>query len=323
MEEFSMPGNAQAESLLLEAIEIDPENARAWAELARLRWRVLGTGASARDDVQAIRDAINRSISIDPDDPSALAYLAASVGDFDGDIQQAAQIYQRAIALNPADEHLVRAGIIFLTNHGAAEDAIALGEYGLLRNPVCHLCADNLVYAYFRGQRYTEAEALARSIVALHDRGYWLVGQAMLLQGRAQEALDWFEDMPHGAARNANMAMAMFDLARHAESERLLESFPDAESPEMLQGIHVWAYAWTRRYDAAFSAFESMFEYRQKYGGETILRRKAWQMSRIAASPWMVRLHDDPRWPSLATKLGVSDEQRAALDFELTLPAAW
>ena len=103
-----------AESLLLETIRLDPNSAPAWRELARLRWSMIGTGPSPREDVDSVRDALNRSYEIDPDDPATIAYVAASVGDFDGDLRQAARLYERAITRSRPTSTLCGPRLFFL-----------------------------------------------------------------------------------------------------------------------------------------------------------------------------------------------------------------
>lgn len=40
----------------------------------------------------------------------------------------------------------------------------------------------------------------------------------------------------------------------------------------------------------------------------------------VTVDPFFISLHDDPRWQHLMEKAGTSDEQLAAIDFNVSLP---
>jgi tetratricopeptide (TPR) repeat protein len=82
----------EARQILEKSVERDPQNARAWYNLALLA-RATGDSAAARDDLQNVA-------AVDPNDPGTqyfLGYLSAQ----DQKYEQAVAAFQRAIELDP------------------------------------------------------------------------------------------------------------------------------------------------------------------------------------------------------------------------------
>ena len=89
----------EAEELFRRSIEIDPEFAKAYAGLA-LTYAVISTYVSEPEAsyVSKTNTAARRALAIDPQNAEALASMAT----VESDLDKGAQIFERAIAINPS-----------------------------------------------------------------------------------------------------------------------------------------------------------------------------------------------------------------------------
>jgi hypothetical protein len=97
------------------------------------------------------------------------------------------------------------------------------------------------------------------------------------------------------------ITIALHDLGRQEEFEAALARLYEAGNPGYLATV----YAWIGDVDKAFENLEKDYSFDRA------------SLSRIVHYPVFRSLHDDPRWQALLHKLGMSDEQLAAIDFKL------
>ena len=301
--------NTQAESLLRQALQIDPNLGPAWRELSRVLWRQVGTGPSSHEDVESTRNALKRALDIDSTDPAALAYGAWQIVDFDGDVSRAARLFERAISIGPANEHVGRAATLFALAFGQPEDAIALGEYSIARNPLCFQCHYHLAIAYRNAGKLDKAESAIRTTHSLFGGGLIELGNILLLKRQPQAALESFGDLPDGRDRLVGTTMAMYDLGYPSESAAELAEAELNNSPWQKAQL----YAWTGQIDVAFAAINSLF------ASPGIKYDRIW-IARNLRNPMLKNLHDDPRWQPLLEQNDISEEQLADIRFSVTLP---
>jgi len=303
--------NAQAESLLRQALQLDPSFTTGWRELSRALWRQVGTGPSLKEDIRRAREALGTALEIEPNDAVSLAYSAWHVMDFDGDIVRAARLFERTFSIEPANEDVVRATLGFAMAFGRPEDVVAIGEYAIAHNPLCYSCNVNLARAYQRTGRLDEAEAAIRTIQSLFRRGDGILGLNLLLKGQPQAALKLLGE--------AHTPLALYDLGRLQESAVAFKAWLDASADERPWDV-ARAYAWMGKIDAAFEAIDKAAERDQLRVEGDIVRWNPLKISRAARHPLFHRLHDDPRWQEFLEKYGISAEQLADVQFKVTLP---
>lgn len=90
----------------------------------------------------------------------------------------------------------------------------------------------------------------------------------------------------------------MHALGKKKDADRALNDFVDAFHHDMACQI-ANTFAWINEPDQAFEWFNRAYE--QKDGG----------LSEIRRVPLLENLHDDPRWPVLLVRLGLSDAEIA------------
>jgi adenylate cyclase len=319
-------GGAYAEvyDLLMAAIRLDPEYAEAWTGLSWLNFRCFVARQSAAnapvDDFCATRpaeewfaltsDAGNHALAIDPDNPTANAYLAWGKAFHFNEFQAAADQFRRAIEAAPPTSDVVRSATMFARHVSRPDLAIRLGEYGIARDPLCTLCLYHLGTAYLIAKQYAEAQRVLGKFVLLGRGGWYSMGEARLLSGDPAGALEAFENQAGGPEYLARRALALHALGRTNEfSDALatLESELGKAAPERVAEV----YAWTGDLETA-SAW---------------LERALQQPKRTSAmapfdhlSPFLEPLLALPRWQEVLRQYGLADDQLAQIDFEFTLP---
>jgi TolB-like protein/cytochrome c-type biogenesis protein CcmH/NrfG len=298
----------EAESLIEQALELDPDYIPALSELARVY--IWGGGAkqlTKEEGKQLARDIVARIEAIDPDDGNSDAWLAWWAFYDDFDFVAGARHLQRALMLNPTDVEYLRDSVPMVMTLGYLDEAVAMAEYVVANDPLCTRCQYYLARAYRLAGRLDEAEAAIRAALILVDPGQYPLdrdlGRVLALKGDPQAALEAFEK----AESLQGIAVAMHDLGRQAEFEATFSELHEKFGSEF-PGEVAYVYAWIGDADAAFEWLDKEFR----------VNRVA--LSREVRYPVFSGLHDDPRWPALLQDLGMSPEQLAAIDFKVTLP---
>jgi adenylate cyclase len=210
-ERFTPEDNREARRLYEQAIELDPDYARAYASLA---WTYLVEHAERwvgpeDQPLERALDWARRGVMVNPASHSnhlALGQVCLSKGLHD----EALEALQTAIALNPNDAD----GYVFLAQAlnraGRPEEAISLVEKAQRLNPAPPpWYASNLGVAYYLARRYDEAVTALRRGRPLGPMAYrWLAASYAQL-GREQDAK---------VAAEAYLKLTPdFSLARHLE----------------------------------------------------------------------------------------------------------
>jgi hypothetical protein len=127
-----------------------------------------------------------------------------------------------------------------------------------------------------------------------------------MLSGDLEGALVEMQREPHDVMRRLGVAIVYAALGRREESQRLLEEVgkdhPDFASPVAA------GYARLGKADEAFEWLDRAL--RERDGG----------VLEVRAGPLFQPLRSDPRWKTFLRRVGLSDEQVAALDFGIEVP---
>ena len=188
------------------------------------------------------------------------------------------------------------------------DQAIALGEYGIARNPQCARCYYALSQAYRDAGRFDEAEARADIARTLGMRLDYSIAKTQLMNGQAEAALAVFEQ--EGGQNHqvlSGMAMALYSLGRQAEFEAVFAELRERWGDEKPSFVAM-VYAWAGDADAAFDWLDRAIE------------KRLFDVIREYSSPFFRNLHADPRWDAILEKIGRSPEQLAAIEFNVVLP---
>jgi len=253
----------------------------------------------------------DRALAIDPDNARAHAQLGWSAMYYDNDLVSAATHFERALALEPANGAIVSSAVALLVGLGRLDEAIALGQYMVSRDPVNATSHFNLGIYYIYAGRWEEAADSYRTTLRLSP-GYigarYGMGVALLVQGDAQAALDEFLlEEGDEEYRVKGTALAQHALGRQTDFESALAELTERWGgmwPSEVAQVH----AMTGDADAAFAWLD-----------KAVAQNEA-GLDHQFLIPLYEPVHDDPRWKVFLEEVGSSPEQLATIEFEVTLP---
>lgn len=313
-EQLDFSNNELAASLFRQALELDPQYAPAWRELARILARDVGRSDSVLQSVEDTRAVLDRAFEIDPDDAATLAYLAYGKIRYDGNFIQAARGFEQAIRLDPTNEHVLRSASIFALAVAEADVALALTRHAVEHNPLCYGCHGYLYDAYIITGNNAEAESVARTIRSVFGGTTRDVGRALLLSGQPQAAIEQFNRLESETTRLFWTALAYYDLDRSDDFELAFTSFLDR-----VNGNSPWStaqlYSYTNQIDAAFEEINRALDESLILVDGTMVQWNYLTFAGIARNPLFLNLHQDPRWNQLLEAHGLTDRQLAEINF--------
>ena len=193
---------------------------------------------------------------------------------------------------------------------GRLDEAIALHEYAVARDPVNAEGHAFLGVSYLFARRLDESIASSRTALTLSPGLSWAhynIGAALLEKGEPEAALAAVQQASSSSLRLIGLALVYHALDRATESDAALSELIE----EHEQG---WAYniayvlACRGEADRAFEWLDKAVQYKDA------------GLSQIAVEELFASLHDDPRWLPFLESIGKSPEQLAAIEFEVQLP---
>jgi tetratricopeptide (TPR) repeat protein len=225
----------------------------------------------------------------------------------DNDLAAAAQHFKRALALDPADPDVLRNSATLLASLGRLNEALALEEALVRRDPVNVMALFNLGLYQRSSGRFDAAIASYRTVLSLSPgRGgaHAEHGNALLLKGDAQGALAEIEQETSEVWKMISLPMAYHALGRKADSDAALAALIEKDAPSNI----AYVYALRGEADQAFAWLDKAIEYGD--GG----------LSEIVTENLFDKIHADPRWLPFLRKIGYAPEQLAKIEFKVTLP---
>ena len=301
----------QATALLERVVAVDNKYSPAWRLLAQ----TYGTRAwvgflPLHAGFAKSRAAIQRAIDIDPSDAAAIAVLANLSRNYDMNLPEAARLLKRALSLSANDATVLAAAGSLTIATGDGKRSIAIFEELARRDPVNGNAWGDLGFAYMMFGRYPDAIVALRKWLELEPDAVFsheVLGEALLLSGDPDGALAEMQREPHDTMRSLGLAFVYAALGRREEAQRLLEVI-GREHPDFSSAVAA-GYARLGNADEAFKWLERALQERD--GGVLELR----------AGPLFQPLRKDPRYVPLLRRIGLSDEQVKALDFDIAVPA--
>lgn len=294
-------------------LEQDPAYIPALTGLAACYYNMAATGQMPLEEAMGLaKSTVESAISFTPDCAKCESLLAA-VAMAQGDTSAAMSHFEQALALAPTDLRVLANSSILLHSLGRTVEAIEILEYFTLRDPLNLAGPNNLAgYHLSIGQYDAAIESahhaleLSPSMIDLH----WLIGVALLYQGKHEEALAELLLEENKQRAEAALAMAYHALVRPAESDAALNRAIELDGDGVRFRI-AQAFAYRGQADEAFEWLNRALEVQQVEASGTLSFDPAW-----------ANLRDDPRWQPLLESHGLTKEQLAEIEFEVRLPAA-
>jgi len=302
----------QSDALYRKVLAIDPRYAPAWSGLADNLANEAGQGLLPNKEGYAqSRGAAMKALAIDPDYAPAHAGLGFIAMSGDNDLAAASKYLQRALALDPSDLDVLSNSAGLLQSLGRLDEALALEEAIVRRDPVNVSALFSLGYYQFMAGRFDAAIASFRTVLSLAPgRGgaHYLIATALLLKGNAQDALAEIEQEKSEVWKMFGLPMAYHALGRKADSDAALAALIAKWEKDSPYNI-AYVYAYRGEADKAFEWLDKAVEYDDP------------GLAEIVTESLFAKIHADPRWVAFLRKIGKAPEQLAKIEFTVTLPA--
>jgi tetratricopeptide (TPR) repeat protein len=301
----------QSVALYQQALAIASDYIAAWDGLAAVYSDQTDRGLRPIDEGYALaRGAADKALAIDPDSPKGHARLGSIAIAYDGDLAAAARHLERALELEPTDLDILGAAAALAGSLGRMDEAIALQEYVVARDPVNAREHRRMGISYLFAGRLDDAITSCRTALTLspgHLSVQNAIGTALLLKGEPEAALAAVQHESGEGWRLNGLVMAHHALGQAAESDAAL-----AEAIELIEQVAAYNIAYVLAFrgetDRAFEWLDKAVQYKDP------------GLSQIAMEPRFANIRTDPRWLSFLESIGKSPDQLAAIEFEVTLP---
>ncbi len=313
-------GNQHSPESMAAAVErfervlaLDPEYVPAIEQLAAVYMNQAGFRLRDRDmGFELARAEITRALGVEPAHAPSLGRLAWIAMVYDGDLQIAANRYQRALQIEPGNFGLISNAAVLAVAIGRLDLAVRLLEESALRDPVSAIAHSNLGNGYYLSGRLDPAEQSIRNALELsplYAGGNYRLGLILIRAGKAQEALPVLEREPIAMASLHGRALALQALGRNDEASAAQAEFCDTWGEEM-PGNCAQLHAFAGDADAALAWLEK----ESNKGGSA-------SFNELQFDPFLLdSLDGDPRWSALLERVGRAPAQLAGIEF--TLPSA-
>ena len=307
--QFTPEAYTQSDALYRQVLEIDPRYAPAWHELARNFINKANAGLLPNSEGYArAREAEEKALSIDPNYAPAHAGLGR-IAMVNNDFVSAAKHFERALALDPNDLNVLGNSATFLRSLGRLQEALALDEAIVRRDPVNVIALNNLGVAQQCTKQFDAAIASFRSVLSLNPGAggahSWMC-EAMLLKGDGPGALVQIEQEKDENWRLIGLPMAYHALGRKTESDAALATLLARGEEDWSYNI-AYVYAFRGEADKAFEWLDKAVQYQDP------------GLSQIVGENLFDNIHSDRRWLPFLRKIGRAPEQLAKIQFKVTL----
>jgi tetratricopeptide (TPR) repeat protein len=301
----------QSNALYQQALAIDPNYATAWSGLADNYIKQAGWTLRPLDEGFTLaREMANQALALNPVYAPAHASLGNIALLYDRDLEATARHLEYALALEPANPETLSVAADLVTILGRLDEAIAIGEYVVNRDPVNPVYHQLLGFSYLWARRLDEAIASFRTVLKLspgYRAAHYRIGVALLLKGEPQAALAEMQQEQLPSKQWEGEAIAYHALGQQAESDAALAELIDKNEYGGAYNI-AYVLAFRGEADRAFGWLDKAVQYNDT------------GLPQIANQPEFTNIHDDPRWLPFLEGIGMSPQQLDAIEFKVTLP---
>ena len=291
------PGDVQtARSYFLQAVDLDPAFAAAWAGLAGA-YRVLlfANEIDATSGLELFRNAAETAVKLDPDLPEGKLRLAQAYL-LSGQRELGVQLIEQTLAENPDNSLALGITAEIAARSGDIDRAIELQRRASIVDPLNAISHGNLSNFLAAAGRYAEAIVANRRLSNLSPDLQEVtdaeLAKLYVLTGRYEDALAIILQCPASLAQDHALALVYDAMGRATEAQghiRRLVAANDPDSAIRLAEI----YANNGNYDASFERLQSVYEW---FDLSTSRLASSDYLTRIVYSPFLRPLHQDERW---------------------------
>jgi TolB-like protein len=312
--QFTAEALAKSDALYHQVLAIDPRYAPGWDGLATnfVNETIIGV-LSNQEGLTRSREAAEKALAIDPDYAPAHAVLSRIALTYDNDLPGAAKHFERALGLDPTNLDVLRNAALFLNELGRLDEALALSEALVRRDPVNAIVIFNLGIVQIYARRYDAAIASFRTVLNLSPgraEAHYELAEAQLLKGDAAGALTEMGQETSENWRMVGLPMVYHAVGRGSDSAAALSALIGKYEKDCPFNI-AYTYAFRGEADKAFAWLDKAIEYQDPGIGDIVVENL------------FDNIHTDPRWLPFLRKIGRAPEQLAKIEFKVTLPKEW
>ncbi len=304
-------GFAKADELLRRVLAIDPQYAPAWAHLSNNLLNEANLGLVPHENGYAeSRAAAARALETDPESARAHASLG-TLDMFSGDLASSARHFERALAIDPNDMMVLGNSSAVLKSLGRLEDAVAMDEAMVRRDPMNTAWLFNLANAQNWAGQHDRAAASARAVLRIspaYNGAHLVLATALVRQGRPEDALPEARQESFEPFRLIALAIASHALGQRADSDTALAELITRHSREVPYDV-ACIYAFRGEADHAFEWLEKAAA---AHDPSLVL---------VLVENLFAPLHSDPRWLPFLRRIGKDPETLAKVPFQAATPS--
>ncbi len=238
---------ARQTKLLQSAVELDPNFAAAWAELADAYAFAFFTENEGKEALLAkAKAAMDRAVQLAPDDPEVIGSLGTYYYYGYRDYARAVEQYEHLARLKPNDPSVFNSLGLIQRRQGHWAESLVNTRRAAELDPANIAYLRNLVTTLQSGRRWEEAIAAQKRIVTLLpdklSEAYQLAVLAFQATGSTREGKEFFAGLtpeqlnsPRGIYLRALWAVEMGDLAEAIRLDRLQPYFDEDGMPHWEQ----------------------------------------------------------------------------------------
>jgi len=295
MDQLTREATAKAIPHLRKAVERDPGFALAWAELSVAHAREVGWGLVPADEgCQHSREAVERSLALEPDLADAHAQMAWIRLFLDWDWRGAEASLSRALDLAPGSASVLRLSGVLASVLGRPEQAIRIFRGALEMDPLSAAAYHSLGLALHATDDFPAAEEAFRKALELTPQRIGTrahLALTALAQDRRDEAVVEATQEPEAGFRLWALAIIHRAMGNERESQAALQRL-----------IHEHADWWSLQVaeaQAALGDVDAAFEWLAR-----AYAARDTGLAHVKANPRLRALHRDPRWGAFLERMG-------------------
>jgi len=296
--------------LYLQALAIQPDYLAALDGLAANYTNQANKNLRPYEEGYALaRDAAERALAINPDFALGHARLGWIAMFYDSNLALAAKHLERALELAPSNLTIIGTTASLLATLGRVDEAIALDEYLVSRDPISPTGYGNLGKTYLQAGRWDEAIKAYESALRLSPGrigAHFFTGTALLFKGQPDQALSHMQQESFEILRVLGLSLVHFELGQMEESDRQMDELIRSHEHDAAYNI-AYLLAYRGEIDRAFEWLEKARA--QEDPGLVDIR----------AEPLFRNLHADPRWMAFLESINQSPAQLSTIPFSFDI----
>lgn len=278
-----------------QALQIDPNYARAWAGLSMVHARQADAGyMSVKDSYAKAKKEAQKALDLAPTLADAYSAVSWIKRTYDWDWAASDAACKRALELQPSVEVLSNAALLDQTL-GRFDEGIAHCRRAIELDPLSATAYYRLGTLSYCAGRISESEAAYRKSLELNPQRpitHSRLGLIYVDQSKLQQALAETQKEPDPLWRDQSLAIVYYALGNKKEADAVLTEYIKlTQFSGAFQIAEI--YAWRGETDKAFEWLDRA--YKQRDGGVTQMK----------GDPRLRNLWRDPRWNAFLKRMNL------------------